>query len=202
MRFLIISLCLLFVGCASYSKKQGLTLIPNTLDTAINPYFSNSEIDYVYKANIDIYKKSFGGLFIIKKINADEHRLVFTTEMGKTLLDFSFFKDDFKVNYIIDDMNKKMLINILKNDFNILITENFNSIRAFKQQDTTIFESKIDNKTYYVYGNSFLHKIVRTNKTKEKAVFTFSEINNNFANQITIEHKNIQLKITLKSIQQ
>ena len=34
-----------------------------------NPYFSNTYIDYIYKAKIDIYGRKFGGILIIKKID-------------------------------------------------------------------------------------------------------------------------------------
>lgn len=202
MRYLIISLCLIWVGCASYPKKQGLTQIPNATNIITNPYFSNTDTDYVYKANIAVYDKNFGGLFIIKKTQANEHRVVFTTEMGKTLLDFSFINEEFKVNYIIDDLNKNMLINILKSDFKVLITENFKINKAFKIQDSLIFESVLNNKPHYLFKKNELSKITRASKTKEKVVFTFSEISNSFANNIVIDHKNIKLNITLKSITQ
>ncbi|WP_250433799.1 hypothetical protein [Hanstruepera flava] len=202
MRYLIISLLVCFASCASYSKKQGFTPITNSTQTVTNPYFSDSTKDYVYKANIMVYDRDFSGLLIVKKINSNSHRVAFTTEMGNKLFDFSFTESDFKVNYILDELNKKMLINILKSDFQTLTDENFKVSQVFTKQDDLVFNSVVNNKHYYLYKKNDIYKIIRTNKSKEKVVFTYSEINNSFANNITIEHKNIKLNITLKSISQ
>lgn len=200
MRFLIISLCFLWVGCASYSKKQGFEEIRNSQGVLSNPYFSDTDKDYVYKANIDVYNKSFSGLLIIKKIDDNNHRIAFTTEMGNKLFDFSFIEDTFKINYILEDLNKKILINILKKDFKVLVTENIKVSKTFKDSETVVVETDIAKHKYFVFTNDTLYKIVRIGNTKEKVIFMFKEISNNIADRITITHNNIKLKITLKSI--
>jgi hypothetical protein len=200
MRFLIISLCFLWVGCASYSKKQGFEEITTSQDILSNPYFSDTNKDYVYKANIDVYNKSFSGLLIIKKIDDNNHRIAFTTEMGNKLFDFSFIEDTFKINYILEDLNKKILINILKKDFKVLVTENIKVSKTFKELESTVFETDIVKHKHFVFTNDTIYKIVRIGNTKEKVIFMFKEISNNIADRITITHNNIKLKITLKSI--
>ncbi|MFL0353015.1 hypothetical protein [Xanthomarina sp. GH4-25] len=203
MRFLLISICLLLVSCASYPKKQHFQLDNSVSKSIENPYFSDETKDYIYKASIDVYDKHFGGLLIIKKINEQEHRVVFTTEMGNKLFDFSFFEDDFKVNFILDELNKKILINILKKDFKVLITEKINVTNRFSEADNHIFETIIYNKKHYYYFNeNQLSHVIRTKNGKENVQFLFTEISTNFANQISIKHNNIKLQITLKSITQ
>src|SRR5690606_33245610 len=110
-------LCLLVLNCGSYPKKQNFQSKDSALKNIKNPYFSDASKDYIYKASIDVYGKNFGGLLIIKKIANNQHRVAFTTEMGSKLFDFTFTEDDFKVNFILDELNKKILINILKKDF-------------------------------------------------------------------------------------
>lgn len=202
MRYLIISLCLFWVGCASYSKKQGLKEITTSQEVLSNSYFSDHEKDYVYKANIDVYDTSFSGLLIIKKIDCNNHRIAFTTEMGNKLFDFSFTEDAFKINYILDELNKKILVNVLKKDFKVLITENLNVLNTFKESENTVFETEITNHRHFAFKNDNLYKIVRVGGTKEKVIFMYSEISNNIADQIEITHNNIKLKIILKSIYQ
>ncbi|MGB5556311.1 MAG: hypothetical protein WBM83_16760, partial [Flavobacteriaceae bacterium] len=90
----------------------------------LNPYFSNPAKDYVYKSKIDALGKTFGGLLIIKKLGEQHHTIAITTEMGNTLFDFEFQGKDFKINRIIPEMDKKLLINVLKRDFFALIQEN------------------------------------------------------------------------------
>jgi hypothetical protein len=199
MRFLLISICLFVVGCKSYPRKSNF-IKSETIGNIHNPYFANPDQDYVYKANIEVYNKSFGGIFIVKKIEDQNHRIVFTTEMGNKLFDFSFNKDDFKVNYILEEMNKKLLINILKKDFKILITENLQVNKTYSLNSEIIKETTVGDKTYYYFESPKVYKIVRANTRKEKVRFLFKEINDNIARQIHIIHSNIKLKISLKAI--
>ncbi|WP_452227150.1 hypothetical protein [Lacinutrix cladophorae] len=165
-----------------------------------NPYFSNLNQDYIYKANIEVYDNTFGGLFIVKKIAEQHHRIVFTTEMGNKLFDFTFNNEDFKVNYILEDLDKKILINILKKDFRVLITENLKTTKAYALTKETIKKTSLNNKDYYYFENPEISKVIRVNNGKEKVRFLFSEINDNIAQKIVILHSNIKLKINLKSI--
>ena len=200
MRYLLLSLCLLCFACRSYPKKHNLQPEKASNEAAQNPYFSDISKDYVYKANIDVYKKSFSGIFIVKKLGDENHRMVFTTEMGNKIFDFSFSDNDFKVNFILEELDKKILINILKNDFKVLIEEQPLVNKTFTSDQKTIFETTLNNKTYYYINSSQLDEIIRVKNGKEKVVFLFLEINNNIANKIKIVHKNIKLKIHLKSI--
>ena len=203
MRFLLISICFIFVSCGSFSKKQNFQLDHSATKIIENPYFSDQAKDYVYKASIDVYDNSFGGLLIIKKMSEQEHRIAFTTEMGNKLFDFSFFKDNFKVNFILDELNKKILINILKKDFNVLITENLSVLNVFTEDNNRIFETSInENKYYYYFSGSQLNQVIKTKNGKENVRFLFSKINNHLAKDIEITHNNIKLQIKLKSITQ
>ncbi|MCF1421058.1 hypothetical protein [Mangrovimonas futianensis] len=201
MRFLILSLCLLTLACGSYPKKADLTPTDLQVNTVSNSYFSDLTKDYVYKAQIEVYGKSFGGLFIIKKIGENHHRVAFTTEMGNKLFDFSFNGDNFKVNYIMDDLNKKMFINILKEDFSALIKEQLTVTDSYQKGNYTVYKTHILNQPYFYFiQNEGLEKIIKTKGGKEKTSFLFQEINDNIADQITIKHQSIKLIIQLKSI--
>ena len=203
MRFLLISVCFLVVSCGSYSKNQGFKLKTSSTEIIKNPYFSNADIDYIYKASINVYGNHFSGLLILKKIEESKHRVAFTTEMGNKLFDFTFAENSFQVNFILDQLNRKMLINVLKNDFKVLITENLQVINTFSEANTDVFETSIYNKNhYYYFENKQLTQVVRTKNGKAKVQFLFSEINNHLADQIDIKHHNIELDITLQSITQ
>lgn len=203
MRFLTISLLVFFVGCASYPKKQSLETTSFSERFLSNPYFSDVSKDYVYKANISVYDNDFGGLLIVKKVDDNTHRIAFTTEMGNKLFDFTFTDSDFKVNYILDDLDKKFLIQVLKTDFKVLIANGLNVLNAFKKENQTIYKTKIYNKNhYYFFKDNSLSRIVKTGSQKEKVRFSFTDISDNIANTIKINHSNIKLNITLKSINQ
>ncbi|KJD32117.1 hypothetical protein PK35_11815 [Tamlana nanhaiensis] len=203
MRFLIISLCLVLVSCGSYSKKYGLQSEPVSINTIENVYFDSASTDYVYKANITVYGNNFGGLLIVKKLAENNHRVAFTTEFGNKIFDFSFIDDSFKVNFILEDLNKKMLINILKQDFSTLIKSNLPVRASFKIDNFNILKSEKDKSDlYYYFSNSNLSKIESVKHQKPKTIFLFSEIKNSFAQKIEIVHQSIKLHINLKALNQ
>lgn len=167
----------------------------------MNPYFSDISKDYVYKAKIDAFDKSFGGLFIVKKLEDNHHRIVFTTEMGNTIFDFSLFKNMLKVNRIPEQMDKKIVVRMLRNDFEALISETPIIKSAFTKDGETIFESELNKgKQYYFTDDQQLQKIERVGHGKVKTVILFSDIKDDKADYIKISHKNFDLMIELKAI--
>lgn len=202
MRILLSSLCLfLWVGCASYPKKQGFILTESTSDSLLNPYFSNTDEDYVYKSKIDVFDRSFGGILIIKKLAEQQHRIVFTTELGNTLFDFEFHGEDFQINRILPEMDKKLLINVLKRDFLTLVNEKPKTSDFYIKETRKIIAAEIlSKKHYYTFENGNLQEITRTANGKEKVTFLFSGINNNIVQQIEILHKNFKLEIVLTAL--
>lgn len=202
MRYLLPSfLIVLLISCSSYPKKHGFVNVESPLQQVKNPYFSDVSKDYVYKAAIEAFGKNFGGIFIVKKLAPNQHRVVFTTEMGNKIFDFSFHGDEFKINYVLPQLDKKILINILKTDFQVLTTEELRIRKEFKNNSNSLYETSIDSKKYYSHvTENELQQIVRVKNTKEKVEFLFSEINDNIAEHIQVIHQNFKLKITLKAL--
>jgi len=196
--FLLISFLFLFVSCATNPVNKGL--VAKTLQKATfeNPYFSSSATDYVYKANITVYGNELSGIFIAKKLNETTHRIVFTTEFGNKLMDFEISETDFKINSIVPELNRKMLINTLQADFRMLFRKQYPIQKQFEDAQQDVYKSEIGNKNYYLFtpkGAETLLKIVETTKRKEKINISFTSENDIFANKIVIQHYNIKLKI-------
>jgi len=202
MRILVSSLfAFVFIGCASYPQKKGFRTVETIQKKTLNPYFSDASKDYVYKAKIEAFDKTFGGLLIIKKIGPAHHRIVFTTEMGNTLFDFTLKDDDFKVNRILKEMDRKLLINILKRDFKTLIAEHPPVLQTFKTGKDIVTETKILSKKHYFYhAQGQLNTIARVRGGKEKVIFLFPETKDSMAGKVQIVHKTLPLTITLKGI--
>lgn len=202
MRILLSSIfAFLFAGCASYPKKNGFESVNTVQEEIFNPYFSHVSKDYVYKAKIEAFDKTFGGLFIVKKLGPAHHRIVFTTEMGNTIFDFTFQGNDFKVNRILNEMDRKLLISILKRDFKTLITEHIPVSQTFTDKGDIVYATKILSKKHYFYRiEGSLKKIIRVGMGNEKVSFIFSEMQEDLAGKIEILHKAFPLTITLNRI--
>ncbi|SDD63313.1 hypothetical protein SAMN05421636_101259 [Pricia antarctica] len=202
MRIFLSSLfALVFLGCASYPRKNGFESVKTIQEETLNPYFSDVSKDYIYRAKIEAFDKTFGGLFIVKKLGPAQHRIVFTTEMGNTIFDFTFQGDDFKVNRILKEMDRKILLNILKRDLKALIAEHSPVLQTFNDNGDIVYATKILSKKHYFYRTEgLLKKIVRVGNGKEKVNFIFSGIEEDLAGKIEILHNIFPLTLTLKRI--
>lgn len=203
--FLLINFFLVLVlsSCASNVVK-GHTKVTLEKKIVAIPYFSNSDTDYVYKANISVYGNELTGIFIAKKINETTHRVVFTTEFGNKLLDFEISENDFKVNSIAEELDRKILINTLKNDFRLLLRKQYLIEEQFENAKDKVYKSREGNMYNFLFvskTNKKQYKIVHSSRTKEKISISFDSENDIFAERIILQHRNIKLKIELNYLQ-
>lgn len=199
--FLYSLVFLLFLSCKTY-KLTGVKPTPNSEKTVENLYFSSNE-DYVYKCQMDIYKNHVSGILIIKKINETTHRVVLTSDFGNKLIDFEISKDNFKLNYVLPDLDKKIVINFLKDDFQQLLKQKYPVNESFENEKFKVYLSKIDKKTYYLFfnkENNLLNQIIYTKNNKEKIDFTFDAKKHIFADSLNLQHKDFKINIKLFQI--
>ncbi|MFN4365042.1 hypothetical protein [Chryseobacterium hispalense] len=192
---------ILFTSCKTY-RLTDVKPISSSEKTVENLYFSSKE-DYVYKCQMDIYKNHVSGILIIKKISEITHRVVLTSDFGNKLIDFEISENDFKLNYVLPDLDKKIVINFLKNDFQQLLKQKYPVTESFENENSKIYLSKIDNKTYYLFFNKedqLLKEIVYTKNNKEKIDFTFDAKKHIFADSLNLQHKDFKINIKLFQI--
>ena len=191
-----------FAICTSCTLNTTKTLTPvkSEEQTFKNNYFSNLEKDYVYKAKIAAFGNNFGGILVIKKLSPAHHRIAFTTEFGAKIFDFEFIQSEFKVNYIVAALNKKIIINNLRKNFQILVKETLPLNKKYKGLEQSVYQAHY-NKQYYFYfysnQNGLLEKMVQTSKFKEKLIILFQAEETQFAHSIQILHQKLPLKIDL-----
>ncbi|WP_228458370.1 hypothetical protein [Chryseobacterium hagamense] len=152
---------------------------------------------------MDIYKNHVSGILILKKINETTHRVVLTSDFGNKLIDFEISETDFKLNYVLPDMDKKIVINFLKNDFRELLRQQYPVTETFENGNSNIYLSKIDQKEYYLFfnkENKLLKQIVYTKNSKEKIDFTFDAKKHIFADSLNLQHKDYKINIKLFQI--
>ena len=190
------------VSCKPYQVQDAVDK-QTSIKEFKNPYFDNPEIDYVYKAQIEVYGNKIGGIFVAKKISDSIHRVVFTTEFGNKLMDFELSDNEFKINYVIEQLDKKIVLNTLEEDFRLLLKLNHQINQAYEDSLSNVYKSNNNKRFVYFFVNKIdnkLVKLVSTSKYKEKVVFEFESKNTTFAEIIKINHKNIKLKIELNQI--
>ncbi|WP_299254174.1 hypothetical protein [uncultured Aquimarina sp.] len=202
MRYLLISILIVSVfGCKVVTVDNFVESEVEINDIVQNPYFSNLDIDYVYKADIEVYGNEFSGILILKKVTPQKHRIVFTSQFGSTFFDIEFEKDGYKINSIVEQLDRKIILNTLIRDFSLLIKETGTVEEKYYDDSYNVLKNEIDKRyNYYFYNQSDLrlYKIVHTTKRKEKFMILFKDISKSLiAKNIRIDHKNIKLNIEL-----
>lgn len=204
MRYFLISIFIVvFLYSCSLSTTKGLLEHVPKKEYITNGYFSNLDKDYVYKAKLQILRHHFGGILIIKKIGKDHHRVVFTTEFGNKLFDLELKDNDFEVNFILDKLNKKLILNMLQHDFQTLLNQNNKIKNQFSSEEEDIFQSNTKKfQNYYVFskGSNELKKIVSASKNKEKLIISFLVTENGISTSINLSHKKFRAKMDLNYI--
>ncbi|ROH96325.1 hypothetical protein [Chryseobacterium daecheongense] len=199
--FLYSGVLLMLISCKTFELTDAKP-VSGSEKTVENLYFSSPE-DYVYKCQIDIYKNHVSGILIIKKLNETTHRVALTSDFGNKLIDFEISDVDFKVNYVIPDLDKKIIINFLRNDFQQLLKRQYPVNETFENTQSNIYLSKEDKKTYYLFfnkENGLLNTIIYTKNNKEKIDFTFEAKKHIFADSIHLQHKDFKINIKLVQI--
>lgn len=202
-RLLLISFSFFFFSCKTY-QFAGEKLEKSNNKTILNPYFSNESLDYVYKAQIEVYGNDLSGIFVAKKVNDSIHRVVFTTDFGNKLLDFEISDTSFKVIYVVEDLDRKLFLNTLEKDFKLLLKSSFTVDEVFENDEYYIYKSNEGKRYNYIYQSkvdSKFIKIIQTSKSKEKLTLNFDSKDGKIAENILILHQNIKLTISLSKFE-
>ena len=205
---ILISILLLFVSCRAIKHCNLKKVEEQQTDIAqLHSCFKNNFTKVLFKSTIDIYNNHLGGLILIKLMPDSSYRVNFITELGLKIFDFEIKGEQFKVVYCLEKMNKKKLIQVLKDDFTLLLLENKLKDKAilFKNKDNVEnifrFHHKNSYNYYYVEKNSLtLNKIENWGCLSRNVTMCFSDFKNNFPTKISISHQHIKLNIQLNQI--
>lgn len=185
---------LLVFGCASKPKSAAN---PEGA-TTFNHYFSDKSQDYTYRTKIEVYGHELNGILIAKKINDSIHRVVLTTDFGNTLLDFEVGQRSFVKNSIVEDLDRKIVVNTLRDDFRLLFREKYEAsyYSTSQPQIEHTYELTEGRNLYKLsYSGKKLISISKGSRKKETVSVGFHSENNIFADKIEIQHQDIKLRI-------
>lgn len=204
MRFLLISLlaALLLQACSPATTK-GMTEQRPVAATVHNPYFSRTDVDYLYKMNIQFGDRNFGGLLVVKKLDDRQHRVVLMGEMGNRYLDLTIGPRKTVKNFAMAELDKRLLIHVLGTDFATMVQEDVPVRKAFGTEGGLVFLSRQGEGRRYLFfarPGGELQRIVRRGYGRERVELQFTGGNEGSASHITISHKTRPLTIDLDRI--
>lgn len=105
-------------GCRNY---ETVTLYRQD----IRPMIEASNSLQTFDIEIIFGGKSVDGMLLIKKQTKNTVRVVINSYFGMSMMDFESSPHSFKVHYIHDALNKPLIVSMFKNDFQLLLGQNF-----------------------------------------------------------------------------
>jgi len=197
----LISCCLLCVSCIT--GRNALSVADISLSEVRTPVFGDNKTEAVFHGSIEVYEHDLSGVFALKKESEEKYRMVLMSEMGMSLLDLSFTSRDYQVNYCIDPILKKALLNLIYHDFLLLsVAPKPESLKQGKRQNAgTQFISykKKDSRDFYFFDKKSMVQII-SKAFLNRTNIQFAEINAGIADSIQIRHNPVKLKMALKRI--
>lgn len=114
--------------------------------------------ELVYKSSMDYGSKHFSALYIIKCFSSEHFRVVLMTEMGVKLLDLEYESGDFLLHYVMPELNRKVVIKGIQDDFRILFDKpKYRKMRKYG----TGYKVRSGGLRYYLNANGHYEKIVK-----------------------------------------
>ena len=171
----------------------------------INITQSNDSVG-LYNISYSIIDYNLSGLLIYKKINDSCYRAIITSEMGPKILDMYMYKNEYKLNYAIKQLNRKIIIKSFYNDLVSISGLNYRE----KSTETTIFDSIsakqiiVDKKNKIVISNNASKKqsnVVFSHKNKKELTidYFYSSIEIQ-TDSIFLKHYNYKMEMVLRKI--
>ena len=163
----------------------------------VTPYIFAVDFEKaLYKTSIEIYGNNITGLTLIKRTDS-AIRVVSMSELGIKYFDFEFPIDrlkPIKVHYIMELLNKKPLINMIKSDFSLLLfppTINESEIRV-NDKDNSRMLAKYNKQVYFFNSSGTISEIAK--RRTFKPIISISAYTHDLPDTIYIDHGKIEFE--------
>ncbi len=203
LKFLVFGFILFHVSCATYTK----SFEPKEKSVeAFTPAYLQDFQEASFKISIEAFDNHFGGIMVAKKLETNHYRFAFLNEFGGKMMDFEIQNRNLKLNYAIDQLDQKIILNMLKKDFSMLFSEEVFIKNEFAQNELRILEAEkfIGNKNLYYELNSngeltkiLLGKANLPNRQGKEKVRIDLENSSKRLPEIQISHGKMPIKIYL-----
>jgi hypothetical protein len=205
MRFLgfVSSLCLL-VTCQTPSELQPLGKAQaSTLQAKdFKPVFKDKATSFLFKTTLSFGKKfQQGGLLALKKSSDQHYRAIFMTKFGLTLFDFEFGAQGFVVHKVLEQLNRPLLLNVIRQDLELLLARDVvgRSVKVFEQGHLSnkkhILKFRQGGKALF-YVQDLHRRLTEIYKARAVSI-QLSKYRLDVPHSIAIQHQNIPLRLEL-----
>ena len=200
---------MLVLGSCTPAAFRNFQLIPVTTvnNTDIQAWFKSDNDHFLFHSGIDVFQNHFTGLMIIKPLPGDHYRVVFINELGIKIFDMEFFGNGgYKLHYCLEYLNKKFIINTLKNDISLMLN-NQTGIPLKEMQNceagTRVSKIRDENGVKYFLirdRNGRIEEIFQRGGLRKSVNISFFSTTGIELDSVRISHQHIKLDIHLSKI--
>jgi len=203
----IIVFTLFLVSCASYTNS--FSEKEKTIET-FTPDYLNDFQEASFRISIDAFDNHFGGILVAKKLETNHYRFAFINEFGGKMMDFEIVNRELKLNYAIEQLDRKVILNLLEKDFAMLFSEENLIGKEFVHNQFEMLQSEkfIGNNSVYYEMNPerklnkiILAKACLPNRQGKEKVRIELENNETSFPEVDISHGKLPIKIYLHLLQ-
>lgn len=196
LKLILIGFILFQISCAPFTKS--FEPQEKTVET-FTPEYLKDFTEASFKISIEAFDNHFGGILVTKKLETNHYRFAFLNEFGGKMMDFEILNRELKLNYAVEQLDRKIIQNMLEKDFAILFSEGILIENEFAQNGFSILEAEkfSGNKNLYyeLNPNGELTEI-HLAKGKEKVRIDLENSSKLFP-EIQISHGKLPIKIYL-----
>lgn len=191
---LIFLFLLLITACSNngYRALSDSEISENSMPMVFNDSFEKA----LYQTTINIYKNKLTGITLIKKSDSS-YRVVSMSELGVKYFDIEIFSNSQKppnAHYIMEILNRKMLVKMLLSDFQLLLSTPSNSSMV-KNENNNSYKIK-DGKIIYHESSVGISKIWKSRFVcLNKLLIQLNRDNPVYPDTIFIDHGKISLEL-------
>ena len=198
-QFLLLSIIVL-TSCGTTYKVADIKEQKQDKHEFLNPYFSQTNKEYGYRFKITFMKKEMKGNFVAKKLGYNSHRVVLTSDFGNTLFDLSVTDHDYKLNYAMEDLNRKVIVKTLAKDLQAIFKNDFSVNERIKTSNQIILKSKDVSLVFDENSPNYYSELIHLHNNKIKTINQFSVNQSDFPDNILIKHNHFNLSIELSKV--
>ncbi len=184
--YILLLICL-FVCSEGFAALNKEELPPEKQDAVLSGF--NQRV--LYKVNIDVYKKNFSGLLLIKKDeDAVHYHIVLLSEVGLTICEFLSDGKNIELKSASSLFQSKAAQNILAEDFGLLIDSEI----IKKKKDRKI---KTESGTIYILNEDGKTSVIRKRRIINGIRVDLTNYKNGVPENISFDHRGIKFSMKL-----
>lgn len=193
-RFLFLSLLFLFTSCNTYKLYGDIIESETKIDI---PYFNKVGEEYLFNATINAYQNQLGGIFVVKCLGENHHRVALLSDFGNTILDVELNEDVKIVHYIIEDLNRKTIVNKLTDYLQFLLRSSYTSRKYVETDSAKTYEAQWQKSSVLIWNRSDkIDLLQQSSKTKKKVEIKYTFLAQGELETVILEAKELPIKMT------